>query len=353
MTQLANCLSTHTPKKIHLPGEAAGSADPIAWALDMFRTHSQHATLQMMKWARDGGLPPAPDQAPILPASESLKAQWGAFCVLDAHDPAAVSTFVSGLKNGQPVHGRLELFSLAADKFRHWSNVAWAFEFFARHFAAEMRLRHPLGFHAASTLWLSADKNVYPAHLDLQDGFLLHLAGKKHIKVWPTPEKYLHQAIFNHEDIEGRMASDPVEFDPQIGEVVFIPGGAVHQVNAAGREPVVSVSFHMGSPYPLLGLCCEINRLFGEECVYLPGHMRSSNKDSAYFFQPSGYVDRGFTRTDAIPDRLANDLLAVLESTRADRNQLRDLLSRWWQATSSTLSYQTPYPAQWAGMNVV
>lgn len=103
----------------------------------------------------------------------------------------------------------------------------------------------------------------------------------------------------------------------------------------------------MGSPYPLLVLCSELNKLVGEECIYLPGHMQSLSKDSAYFFQPSDYVARGFSNTDIIPDRLVNDLLDVLQSEKTGRDQLRNLLSQWWKASAGTLSYQCPFPAEW------
>lgn len=347
VAELVDSLSTHVPRSCSLGSRVIDVPDPVHWAVEMFRSYPLSTTLQIMKWAMDQGVVRQPGPPPPGAASASAKEQWDAFCLLDPNEPGAVGRFIDCVKSGVPVHGRLELFTGNAVSLGHWPQSEWALKFFEQQFGAALHRRHPLGFHAASTLWLSADQHVYPAHLDLQDGFLLHLAGRKLVRIWPTPEKYRDRPVFDYGDLEGRMASEPFEFDPEPGDVVFIPAGAVHQVNARGSEPAVSVSFHMGSPYPLSALCDQLNRLAGEECVLLPDHMQSTASKTAYFFQPSDYADSSPAHAGDIPEKLAAELLEVLQPKNSDRDQLRQLLSRWWKDSTGSKAYQTPYPANW------
>ncbi len=346
MSDLSNCLSTHIPKIIDFPVSPHEIKDPIRWALDFFRAHQSASTMQVMKWGQDG----TPNSAPGLASASSRNTPDGVtpadYVVLE-NTEHNMSLFMDGVQNGRPVHGRLEVFRITSKGLHFWQDGKILLDVFTSQFLDELKHKSPLGIHAACTLWLSTGGHTYSPHLDLQDGFLFHLTGDKRLRVWPTPDIFRNQAIYSHEDFEGRMNSQPVEFELKPGQVAFIPGGAIHDVAAYGKEPCVSLSLHMGSPYPLLILRNELNRILGEESVFLPAHMCSPTRYLAYLFQPSHFLDQHQSQTDGIPDGLSNELLDVLQSRTLNRDQLRNLLSQWWETSRKELNYQCPYPNEW------
>ena len=347
MTELSDCLATHQPTLLAFPEGVQLMPDPVSWALRIFEVNAQYSTLQIMKWDRDGISPEA------YQSKKSSAGQGGAMASredlyrLDQNDPQTFRTFLDGVQNGRAVHGRLELFKVFTDEIRSRQDVQWPFQIFRRFFYDALKRRHPLGFHATGSMWLSAGDSHYPPHMDIQDAVLMHLAGSKTIRLWPTPAEYLDQAVFSHEDLHGRMRSQPVEFTFQPGQIVFIPGGAVHEVIAHGNTPAVSVSLHMGSPYPLVILCQQLNKLSGREVAQLPDAMRTFDKDEAWYFEPSAFMDRGHAEAGEIPAALFEALLNVMQYEEHDQSELQGLLNRWWQSAVQASSYFCPYPREW------
>lgn len=193
-------------------------------------------------------------------------------------------------------------------------------------------------------MWMSCGKHRYEAHCDLFDGFLVHMSGYKRVRVWPVPKKYRQKVIFNHSDFEGRMASEPIDFELKPGQILFIPSGAMHEVVALGKQAAVSVSFHMGSPFPMPTLCIQLNKLLKGGEVSLPPYMKSINKFKMYFFEPTRFIKKAGGLDDPMPEELFKALSGVLQSKHVDSKTMHKLLSYWWQIAMSRPIYQGPYP---------
>ena len=114
----------------------------------------------------------------------------------------------------------------------------------------------------------------------------------------------------------------------------------MHDVVAHKAGPAVSVSLHMGSPYPLLTLCEELNALLGSEDVEVPAHMRSRDKFGIHVFEPARF---GGDR-EHLPEALAVELLAVLSTRTIGREALQQVLDRWWRESVAAPHYRSPYP---------
>jgi hypothetical protein len=100
----------------------------------------------------------------------------------------------------------------------------------------------------------------------------------------------------------------------------------------------------MGSPYPLLTLCDELNALLGASDVHLPAHMQSREKFGIYLFEPSRFAGESPGLRDRIPPALLAELMAVLRTTTTDRARLPGALAQWWRNAVTAPRYQTPYP---------
>lgn len=118
----------------------------------------------------------------------------------------------------------------------------------------------------------------------------------------------------------------------------------MHEVVALGQEPAVSVSFHMGSPFPMLTLCIQLNKMLEGGSVSLPPYMKSINKFNMYFFEPTRFVKTTGGLDDGMPEELYKALTGVLQTKNIDSKTMRELLSSWWHIAKSQPIYQGPYP---------
>jgi hypothetical protein len=323
MSALTDCLQTDAPQILPFPDGLGPPPDPLAWALDLFAANLVQADMQRM------------ESGP----GEDLRIAY-----FDQNDPASFELFSQRLRHAQPVHGSLALIDWCAGYGTVRDNADWAAEVFGGQFAQGLAERHPLGSYLRSTLWTSCGEHLYQAHCDLADGFLFHMAGRKRVRVWPLPKKYRRKVIFNHSDFAGRMSSAPLAFELQPGEVLFIPAGAMHEVVAHGDQAAVSVSFHMGSPFPLLTLCAQLNGMLRGGEVSVPPHMRKTDKFNAYFFEPNRFVRQSDGPEDSMPEELLRELSGVLQSRQLDPVTLKRLLSNWWRLARSRPMYRGPYP---------
>ncbi len=223
-------------------------------------------------------------------------------------------------------------------------NADWAWQVYNSQFAEGLTKHHPMGSYLRSTLWTSCGEHRYEAHCDIFDGFLLHVCGHKRVRVWPVPKKYRQKVVFNHSDFKGRMTSVPMDFEMKPGQVLFIPSGAMHEVIALGDEPAVSVSFHMGSPFPMLTLCSQLNRLLKGGEVSVPPYMKKIDKFNMYFFEPSRFTNTTSGPDDGMPVELLKGLSGALRSKQVDSKTMRRLLSNWWRLAMGRQLYQGPYP---------
>lgn len=328
MTELSDCLQTIIPKVLNLPVQNAYPCEPVPWALEMFFTCLSEADMQFRELSSGG--------------SDST------LLYFDQKDPSSFDRFKHRIECAQPVHGSLPLIDYCAcagtgdGSVRN--NADWAWQIYNTHFEQGMTKRHLMGSYLRSTMWMSCGEHRYDAHCDLFDGFLFHMSGYKRVRVWPVQKEHRELIVFNHNDFEGRMAAKPIEFDLKPGQILFIPSGAMHEVISIGNEPSVSVSFHMGSPFPLLTMCIQLNKMLQGGSVSLPLDMQSINKFKMYFFEPSRFIKASDALDTPMPEELYKCLTAVLQSENIATKTMRGLLSSWWQVVIAQKLYQGPYP---------
>ena len=310
-------LSTTTA---HLSASDAISfpADPLDWGLSIMASNRSEAAMQMSP--RAGG------DVIYLPAEESQ----------------SLETFRERILEGLPVHGRLALIDFCSGEGTLRDDADWAWQAFHGEFRDGLEQRHRLGYYMMAMLWMSCGEHIYGAHCDLADGFLMHMHGEKRVKVWPLPESARAAPVFTFGDFEQRQRLPAQEFELAPGDVLFIPAGALHEVTACGTEPCVSVSFHMGSPHPLLVLVAQLNRLVpGGGDLRIPAGMRGLDKFELWFFEPTWFLN---DTTDSMPQALQEALLECLRSKRLSRDQIAELLAAWWQIALQESIYLGPYP---------
>jgi hypothetical protein len=324
MSELTDCLQTQTPMVFDFPGEIPYPSDPVPWALEMFGASLLEADMQSRE-SRSGN-------------NDSKTIYF------DQKDPASFERFRLGIQNGKPVHGGLALIDFCAGDGTVRDNANWAWQVYDTQFAQGLAECHPMGSYLRSTLWTSCGDHCYVAHCDPFDGFLLHISGHKRVRVWPVPKKYRRKVIFSHSDFKGRMTTEPIDFEMKPGQILFIPSGAMHEVTAHGKQAAVSVSFHVGSPFPILTLCAQLNRMVQGDELKLPPYMKKIDKFNLYFFEPTRFIDKASGIDDAMPEELIKELSGVLQSKHIDSKTMRRLLSNWWRLAMSRTMYKGPYP---------
>lgn len=324
MSELTDCLHTHEPMVLDAPGEIIPPSDLVQWALDMFAASLIQADMQIRE--------------PVSGINDSKISYF------DQKDPASFERFRMCIQSAKPVHGALALIDYCSGERTVRDNADWAWEMYNTLFAQGVAKCHPLGSYLRATMWMSCGEHRYAAHCDLSDGFLVHMRGHKRVRVWPVPKKYRKKVVFNHSDFEGRMASEPIDFELKPGQILFIPSGAMHEVIAHGNQAAVSVSFHMGSPFPMLTLCTQLNRMLKGGEVSVPPYMNALDKFNLYFFEPTRFIEKESSLNAAMPDELMKALSGVLQSKQVNSQTIRKLLSNWWRIAMSHPIYQGPFP---------
>lgn len=324
MSELTDCLLTEEPKVLGFPAGISYPSDTVKWALEMFAANLPEADMQIR-------------------ASNSGK-QKSKLIYFDQKDPASFERFKQRIQTMQPVHGSLPLIDYCSGEGTVRDNADWAQQVFEEQFVSGLEECHPMGSYLRASLWTGCGDHLYEAHCDLFDGFLLHMSGRKRVRVWPVPKKYRQRVIFNHRDFNGRMASEPIDFELEPGQILFIPSGAMHEVVAHGEEPAVSVSFHMGSPFPMLTLCAQLNLMVRGGKLSVPPYMKKIDKFNLFFFEPSRFMDKDRSVDDGMPERLLKELSGVLQSKKVDLKTRRRMLSNWWRLAMTQSMYRGPYP---------
>ena len=324
MSELTDCLHTDEPKVLNFPEGVTHPSDPVSWALEMFATNLPEADMQSRETPS---------------GKEDSKLTY-----FDQKDPSSFERFKQRIQNAQPVHGSLPLIDYCAGDGTVRDNADWARQVYEKQFAHGLAECHPMGSYLRATMWASCGDHRYEAHCDLFDGFLLHMSGQKRVRVWSVPNKYRQRVIFNHRDFKGRMASRPIDFELEPGQILYIPSGAMHEVIAHGEETAVSVSFHMGSPFPMLTLCAQLNMMVQGGKLSVPPYMKKIDKFNLFFFEPTRFIEKDRSLDDGMPDRLLKELSGVLQSKQVDLKTMRRMLSNWWRLAMSQPMYQGPYP---------
>ena len=170
MSELTDCLLTEVPKISDFPPGISHPSDPVAWALNMFATNLPEADMQSR-------------------ASSSEK-QESKLTYFNQKDPASFSRFRERIQNTQPVHGSLPLIDTCSGDGTVRDNADWAQQVFEEQFARGLEECHPMGSYLRASLWTSCGDHRYEAHCDLTDGFLLHMSGRKRVRVWPYKQHW-------------------------------------------------------------------------------------------------------------------------------------------------------------------
>lgn len=324
MLTLSQCLQSNNSQILNFPENVNHPVDSVKWALDMFSRYSKEADMQFRE--------------------TSDHQQDSELLYFNQQDPDTFEHFQKRILTAKPVHGSLPLIDFCAGDGTFRKNASWAWDIFNAHFGNALNDCHPLGSYVRATMWMSCGEHVYDAHCDPFDGFLFHMAGRKRVRVWPLPDKYREDVVFNHSDFEGRMASEPTDYDLEPGQVLFIPTGAMHEVISLGSEPSVSVSFHMGSPFPMEILCMHLNKLLNGGSVSLPNDMKSINKFEMYFFEPTRFHKKSNIKATKMPTQLKDAITRILLAKNVTPAVMEELLNTWWQIATSQIVYQGPYP---------
>jgi hypothetical protein len=327
MTKPSDYLQTYAPVVFNFSGEIVLPSDPVSWALEMFDACLSEADMQYREL--------------------SSETNDSTLLYFDQEDPSSFDRFKHRIESAQPVHGSLPLIDFCAGDGSVRNNADWAWKIYNTHFSKGMAKCHPLGSYLRSTMWMSCGEHRYDVHCDLFDGFLFHMSGYKRVRVWPVPQKHRDMIIFNHSDFEGRMAPQYIDFDLKPGQILFIPSGAMHEVISLGDEPAVSVSFHMGSPFPLSILCIQLNKMLQGGNVSLPSNMNSINKFEMYFFEPTRFINAN--SDDKMPNELYEALTAVMQSENISLKTMHGLMSSWWKIAMTQSLYQGPFPERVSG----
>ena len=324
MNELSDCLQTIMPRVFSFSGEIAHPSEPVPWALDMFCAYLSEADMQFRE--------------------SSSGINDSKLSYFNQKDSSSFERFKLRIQTAQPVHGSLPLIDLCSGDGTVRNNADWAWQIYNTHFSHGMAKCHPMGSYLRSTLWMSCGDHRYDVHCDLCDGYLFHMSGYKRVRVWPVPKKQRETIVFNHSDFEGRMASEPMDLDLKPRQVLFIPSGAMHEVISLGEEPAVSVSYHMGSPFPLPTLCIQLNKMLQGGSVSLTPNMKSINKFKMYFFEPTRFISKTKGLVGEMPEELYQSLTDVLQPKNISETTMRGLMSSWWHIAMTQPLYQGPYP---------
>lgn len=327
LREFGDCLSTRAPRLLELPGEFPMPADPIAWAHGVCSAHPEDIRAEAM---------PRTVGAEVKDPSKALSLAPDA-------TPELVRNVLTGISRGAAAHAAMELWHQDSFGERVADPAALPFKaFMLEAFDQRLREQNPLGHHSKLTMWFSADAHVYKAHCDVADGVLFQLQGRKAVEVWPVPDERGRNALFDHSYHFEPMTERGQRFEIAAGQALFIPAGAMHEVTAGPDQVSVSMSLHMGSPFPVLELCRDLDHMSGAgEPFSLPDELRFRDKFRVAYFDPAMFRDTD--RQSGMPAPLRDGLLDVLRCPpEVSPERTGALLDEWWRRALSTPCYPGP-----------
>jgi ribosomal protein L16 Arg81 hydroxylase len=199
------------------------------------------------------------------------------------------------------------------------------------------------------TMWTSYGEHRYDIHCESFDGFLFHMSGCKLVRVWPVSKEHSDMVIFNQNYFEGKMTSETIEFNLKTEQILFIPSGEMHEVISIGDEPSVSVSFHMGSPFPMLMLCIQLNKMLQGGKASSSPKMNSINKFKMHFLSILVSLMLTTKSHDEMPEEFYQALVSAMQSENIASKTMRVLMSSRQQIAMTQPLYQWPYPERLSG----
>ena len=320
----SSLLRTFEPKKFQYELGLFGNIEnPVRWAYNLCLSNARSGalTLQAMKsaFANNAGI--AEDEA----------------IYIDINNATAVEGVLRGIAGAYAGHARFEI--IYCDNVTGFCWYPPVENFYREMFMDALNQINPLGHYVQATLWFSALKHIYEAHTDLADGFLFQMMGTKRVKVWELADEHRDAAIFNN-DAAYRQSLPYKEFELNAGDVLFIPAGAVHEVTVNEGVTSLSLSFHLGGPYPVLALCNDLNAKYEDREFGLQDEYKKTGKPYITLFDPAyGLADKA---ADCISTELCSKLCELIQSDCSDE-ELTSFISEWWSEKRTTPSYKGPY----------
>ena len=329
LSNIRNCLYSSEPQLFDLPAEFPVPSDPVSWSHSVCTAHPGAISVEAMPQTI-GVVVEDPGRAVTL-ASDAA--------------PELVRKVLTGISRGAAAHALMPLWH--ADSFveRVADQAVVPFkDFVVEYLGARLQELHPVGYYTKLTLWFSADKHLYAAHCDVADGLLFQLTGEKVVEVWPVPRERGTSPLFDHAYGTDRMTAPGRTFKVSAGQALFIPGGAMHEVVVASNQVSVSMSLHMGSPFPIIELCRDLNHMGDHGCTFeLSEEMMQKNKFRVFYFEPAMFHSEH--AQSRMPDTLSEALLNVLIRPQGcSRERTNELLDVWWRNAVITPRYPGPYP---------
>jgi hypothetical protein len=329
LSALRDCLASSEPALLEIPPDFPMPPDPIAWARGVCSLHPEDVTAQAM------------------PRTVGAKVQDSEKALTLAADaaPELVRNVLAGISRGAAAHASMEMWHADSCGERVADPAAVPFkDFIVESLEPCLRQLNPVGFYTKLTLWFSADEHLYDAHCDMADGMLFQLEGEKVVEIWPVPKERGQALLFDHGYGTSTMTVPGRRFRVSAGKALFIPAGAMHEVVVAPDQVSVSMSLHMGSPFPVMELCRDLNMMSGPECVLgLPETMMRRDKFRVFYFEPGLFRDH--LQGEQMPGRLREALLNVITRPQGySRGQLVELLDAWWRQALAAPCYPGPYP---------
>ena len=323
MEKLTSLLLTSQPKVIKYTPNFLQGIDPVLWAANLCRKNALNGLR--------------------LQAKKSLFGAEFEDNVMVSCDPAHQDTMngiVDHISNGTAGHANLELGHI--DCIARTSIFSGATKLYDNVFKDALNTAHPLGHYVKMILWFSASKHLYGAHSDLADGFLFQIAGKKHVKVWPLPDNCRDEVIYDHSDLAIRQSLPYKEFALQPGDVLFLPGGAAHEVTVDDGFSSVSLSYHLGCPYPLLVLLSDLKRSNAENNFTVADGDCLTQKFVIKFFNPGRHVNINETNVAHMLASLRDKLCSIIQTDCSDAEFIK-ILDVWWENKLKKPTYAGPY----------
>lgn len=323
MNDLTSLLLKSQAKKIRFSPDFLQGHDPIPWATDLCR---ENASKGLRVEIAESALP---ELGRSSNKNIKLKSQL-----------ANVDRVLHEISRAFAGHASLEL--MHTDSVMENSLFVPALNFYRDTFRDAANTLNPLGHYAKATLWFSASRHVYNAHTDLADGFLFQFAGTKHVKVWQLPQDCQNLAIYNHSDLAHRQSLPYDEFKLEAGDVLFIPGGAAHEVTVEVGYISLAMSFHLGCPYALQSLWNDLCKAHENHSFSLPEKYAQTFKTDITFFNPAFDMASGQSEKLQISPALCAQLCKVIESDCSD-DELACYISEWWLTKLNQPNYKGPY----------
>lgn len=309
--------------------------DPVSWAVDICKKNARNGLrIEAMESAFAGKNNPNcdPDSTAII------------HC--DPTNDKVVDGILKGIVKGYAGHASISLLQMYS--VTGYNYFEPAYDLYKHSFRNVLDKIYQVGHYTHATLWFSASRHVYEAHIDLEDGFLFQLTGSKSVKVWDFPDDHSTTELFDYKYLDRytdrayRESLPYKEFHLTAGQVLYIPAGAVHEVTTDEGLTSVSISYHLGCPYPALTLCSDLAKVYKNHQFNLPEQYSGTLKRTVTLMNPHYESLPAKSEMNRMPDALRERLCQIIQSD-CDESELAAMLDKWWLEKLDKPTYAGPF----------